>query len=444
VGSAEALPETRYAKSGDVHIAYQVCGEGPFDVVWVKGLFGVTIDLNPVDLGPASLASRARLLRFDKRGLGASDRVAGAPSLEERMDDVRAVMDAAGSETAALFGHVDGGAMSLLFAATYPERTFALVLFQAKPRFVRAPDFPWAPTRDEYERETVAEMQGWGSVEWSRRLDSAYGQHRSEEELREGARRARLTASPGAIAAMRRMNMDIDVRAVLPTIHVPALLIYRSEDPFVAGDTSTREIARYMAARIPDATKVEIERTGWPSDDLVYAFLSEAWERRRREPERVLATVLFTDLLGSTRAAMEHGPRWRELLTEHNARIRRELARFRGAEIDTAGDGFFASGFDGPARAIRCGCAIRDAITDLGLGVRVGVHTGECDLVDGKLSGLSVTIGSRVAAEADAGEVLVSSTVKDLVAGSGIEFEPRGMRELKGLGEWPLYAIVAA
>jgi class 3 adenylate cyclase/pimeloyl-ACP methyl ester carboxylesterase len=439
------IPETRYAKSGDVHVAYQVVGEGLFDVVRVRGLWGSTIELMPVEpTDPNSsdwLAPRARLIRFDKRGIGASDRVFGVPSLEERMDDVRTVMDAAGSQVAALLGHVDGGAMSLLFAATYPERTFALVLFQAKPRFVRAPDFPWAPTRDEYERETVALTEAWGSLERSRKLAIAYGLQWSEDELRENARQDRLTASPGAIAALRRMNMDIDVRAVLPAVHVPTLIIHRAEDAIVAGDTSTSEIARYMASRIPDATTLEVGRTDFPPYDAVYDFLVGAWERRREEPRRVLATVLFTDLVGATSTAVEYGPRWPDMLAEHNARIRRELAQFRGTEIDTAGDGFFASGFDGPARAIRCACAIRDAIGALGLGIRVGVHTGECDLVDGKLSGLAVTIGARVAAQADQGEVLVSGTVRDLVAGSGIEFEPRGVRDLKGLGEWHLYAV---
>jgi class 3 adenylate cyclase len=439
------IPETRYAKSGDVHIAYQVIGEGPFDVVRVRGLWGPTVELDPIESNEPTtsdwLGSRVRLLRFDKRGLGASDRVFGVPSLEERMDDVRAVMDATGSELAALLGHVDGGAMSLLFAATYPERTFALFLFQAKPRFVRASDFPWAPTREEYERDTVALMHAWGSLERSRQLAMAYGLQWSEEELRENARRDRLTASPGAIAALRRMNMDIDVRAVLSAIHVPTLIIHRAEDAVRPGDTSTRDIARYMASRIPDATRLEIGRTDLPPYDVVYDFLVDAWDRRQKDPKRVLATVLFTDLVSATGTAVEHGPRWAEMLAEHNARIRRELARFRGKEIDTAGDGFFASGFDGPARAIRCACSIRDAIGALGLGIRVGVHTGECDVVDGKLSGLAVTIGARVAEQADGGEVLVSGTVRDLVAGSGIEFEPGGVRELKGLGQWPLYAV---
>jgi class 3 adenylate cyclase len=244
------------------------------------------------------------------------------------------------------------------------------------------------------------------------------------------------------------MNMDVDVRQVLPAIHVPTLLIHGSVDRFSAADPNATEVARDLAERMPNAHTLEVSLDAWEFNELisppVMEFLDEAakqWTSRAVEPQRVLATVLFTDIAGSTRKAVELGPRWQELLREHNAIIRRELARFRGREIDTAGDGFFASGFDGPARAIRCGCAIRDAVRELGLGVRVGVHTGECDIVDGKLSGLAVTIGSRVAAQADEGEVLVSGTVKDLVAGSGIQFDSHRLRELKGLGDWPLWSV---
>jgi class 3 adenylate cyclase len=391
------------------------------------------------------------VVAFDKRGTGASDRVAGAPSLEERMDDVRAVLDAIGSRSAALFGHVDGGAMSVLFAATYPERTFAPVLFQAKPRFVRAPDFPWAPTREEYERETHEEGHRRGTLEQARERAKGWFPGADEERLRDQARWRRLTASPGAYIALRRMNMDIDVRAVLPAVRVPTLIVHRAEDMEKPGDTSPAQIARFLAERIPDSRTLEVDKSILPEAVAqappVIEFLNEAWARhqaRHEEPKRVLATVLFTDLVGSTERAVELGPQWRELLGAHKTAVRRELARFSGEEIMTAGDGFFASGFDGPARAIRCACAIRDAIGELGLGIRVGVHTGECDVVDGRLEGLAVTIGARVAAEAQPGEVLVSGTVRDLVAGSGITFEPRALRNLKGLGEWPLFAVVAA
>lgn len=367
------------------------------------------------------------------------------------MDDVRAILDAVGSRSTALFGHVDGGAMATLFAATYPERIFALVLFQAKPRFVSAPDFPWAPTREEYERETQYESQRRGTMEQARERARGWFPGADEERLRDQARWRRLSASPGAYTALRRMNMDIDVRAVLPAVRVPTLIVHRAEDMERPGDTSPAEIARFLAERIPDARSLEVEKSVLPqaiaNAPEVVDFLNDAWARhraQREEPARVLATVLFTDLVGSTERAVELGPRWREVLQEHNMAIRRELRRFTGEEIDTAGDGFFASGFDGPARAIRCACAIREAIGELGLGIRLGVHTGECDVVEGKLQGLAVTIGARVAAEALPGEVLVSGTVRDLVAGSGISFEPRGVRELKGLGEWPLFAVVDA
>jgi class 3 adenylate cyclase len=432
------VPETRYAKSGDVHVAYRVEGGGPRDVVIVPGLTsnldapfepaGETEDLRV-------LAKVVRCIVFDKRGTGISDRVAGAPSLEERMDDVRAVMDAAGSSHAAIDGRADGAAMSLLFAATYPERTVALILTNPRPRFTRTADFPWAPTREEYDRETERAVRIWGSIEHARWIAHKADLPLDEAMLTALARRMRLGASPGAAESLRTMNADIDVSSVLPSVRVPTLLLYSPD---------RLEVARYVAERLPQVELLEDDDEKFPRiEDFLERAYSD-WELRRARPERVLATVLFTDLIGSTQTAAELGPRWREVVREHNALIRRELARHSGREIDTAGDGFFASGFDGPARAIRCACAIRDAISSLGLEVRVGVHTGECDVVDGKLSGLAVTIGARVAAQAEAGDVLVSGTVRDLVAGSGIEFEPRGVRELKGLGEWPLHAVVGA
>jgi class 3 adenylate cyclase len=385
-----------------------------------------------------------RVIRFDKRGTGASDRVTGVPSLEERMDDVRAVMDAAGSERAALLGHVDGGAMAMLFAATYPERVFALVLFQGKPRFVAAPDFPWAPTREQYEEEvqrSVAELKN--SAELERAYAGRLGLPPSDPFVLERARATRLTVSPAGLLALRRMNMDVDVRSTLATIQAPTLIIHRTADLDDETDTSAGDVARYLAERIGDSRSLEVGRLDWLPYGDIARFVVEAWEQRPMQRERVLATVLFTDLVDSTATAVESGDAWPALLAEHNSRIRRELARFRGETIDTAGDGFFASGFDGPARAIRCACAIRNAVSSLGLDVRVGVHTGECDVVDGKLAGLAVAVGARVAAQADVGEVLVSGTVRDLVAGSGISFETRGTRELKGLGEWPLYAVAS-
>jgi class 3 adenylate cyclase len=436
--------DTRYAQSGDVHIAYRVFGEGPFDLVFASGLDFPSVEFHDQSMGSGfdELTRRMRVIRFDKRGTGASDRVSGVPSLEERMDDVRAVMDAVGSERAALLGHVDGAALAMLFAATYPERVFALVLFQGKPRFVRAPDFPWAPTREQYEVDTqewLAELQS--SADLERAFAGRLGRSPSDPVVRERASATRLTVSPGAMLALRRMNMDVDVRSALATIQAPTLIAHRPADLDDESDTSAVDIARYMAERIAGSRVLEVGRFDWLPYRDIAEFVVDAWEQRAVERRRVLATVLFTDLVDSTLKALESGGEWPALLAEHNAVIRRELARFRGETIDTAGDGFFASGFDGPARAIRCACAIRDAVGSLDLGIRVGVHTGECDVVDGKLAGLAVAAGARVAACAEAGEVLVSGTVRDLVAGSGIAFDPRGVRELKGIGEWPLYAV---
>jgi class 3 adenylate cyclase len=438
--------DTRYAQSGDVHVAYRVFGEGPFDVVFAMGLDFPSVEFHDHAIGAGfdELTGHMRVIRFDKRGTGASDRVSGVPSLEERMDDVRAVMDAAGSERAALLGHVDGAALAMLFAATYPERVFALVLFQGKPRFVRAPDFPWAPTREQYELGTqrwLAELQSGADLR--RAFAGRLGKSPSDPDVHERARATRLTVSPGGVLALRRMNMDVDVRGALATIQAPTLIVHRTADLDDETDTSAKEIARYMAGRIPGSRLLEIGRFDWLPYRDIAEFLVDAWERHAVERRRVLATVLFTDLVDSTATALESGTSWPGLLEEHNAVVRRELARFRGETVDTAGDGFFASGFDGPARAIRCACAIRDAVSSLGLGIRVGVHTGECDVVDGKLAGLAVAVGARVAAQAGVGEVLVSRTVKDLVAGSGIVFDDRGVRELKGVGEWPLYAVAS-
>jgi pimeloyl-ACP methyl ester carboxylesterase len=436
--------DTRYALSGDVHVAYRVFGEGPFDLVFASGLDFPSVEFHDQSIGAGfdELTRRMRIIRFDKRGTGASDRVSGVPSLEERMDDVRAVMDAVGSERASLLGHVDGAALAILFAATYPERVFALVLFQGKPRFVRASDFPWVPTREQYEVETQEWLvQQKSSADLERAFASRLGRSPSDPVALERARASRLTLSPGALLALRRMNMDVDVRSALVTIQAPTLIVHRTADLDEETDKSATDIARYMAGRIAGSRVLQVGRFDWLPYRDIAEFVVDAWERRAVERRRVLATVLFTDLVDSTAKALESGGAWPGLLADHNASIRRELARFRGETIDTAGDGFFASGFDGPARAIRCACAIRDSVGSLGLDIRVGVHTGECDVVDGKLAGLAVAIGARVAARAGIGEVLVSGTVKDLVAGSGIVFDSRGVNELKGLGEWPLYAV---
>ena len=443
-------PETRYAKSGDVSIAYQVVGEGPFDVVFVPGwISNVEYGWEEPSLAHfyERLASFSRLILFDKRGTGLSDRVKDVPTLETRMDDVRAVMDAAGSERAAIMGVSEGGPMSALFAATYPERTFAVVLYGSPSRYVWAPDYPWGAKREEYRRALEETERRWGTPDYADELLQWLAPSvADDEEFKHWFRTwLRLSASPGAACDLDRMNMEIDVRHVLSAIRVPALVLNRAED--------RADRARHLAGQIPGARYVELpgrDHAPWVGDadalvDAVQDFVRGVWEDRvweEAEPERVLATVLFTDIVGSSEKAASLGDRaWRDLLERHHELVRRQLVRFRGREVDTAGDGFFAS-FDGPARAIRCACAIVEAMPDLGLDVRAGLHTGECELVDGKVAGIAVHTGARVASHAEPDEVLVSSTVKDLVAGSGIQFRERGVAELKGIpGEWRLFAV---
>ncbi|HLX31272.1 MAG TPA: adenylate/guanylate cyclase domain-containing protein [Gaiellaceae bacterium] len=443
------VPEIRYARSGDVSIAYQVVGDGPFDFVWTPGAPS-HLDLEWEDPERArfygALASFSRLIMFDKRGTGLSDRVAGVADLETRMDDIRAVMDAAGSEAAVVCGVSEGGPMALLFAATYPERVRALVNYGSLPRFVRGPGFPWRSPKHEYLASYEEEALVWGTEESAREWLESEGLDASPEAVHERARKDRLLINPGAYAQLGRMNAEIDARPILSTIRVPTVVLHRQEDHIPI------EGARWMAEQIPGARFVELPggpHMPWLGDwESVVAAIREFVEpvclEDARPYDSVLATVLFTDLVGSTAKAVELGDRgWRELLEQHHARIRAQLSLFRGVELDTAGDGFFAR-FDGPARAIRCACAIRDSVRELGLEVRAGLHTGECEVVDGKVAGLAVSIGARVAAQASAGEVLVSQTVRDLVAGSGIDFEERGAAQLKGVpGEWQLYAVAS-
>jgi pimeloyl-ACP methyl ester carboxylesterase len=443
------LPETRYARSGDVHIAYQVSGEGAFDLVFVQGYVShLELHWKMATFAPflQRLSSFCRLIRFDKRGTGMSDPVSGAPTLETRMDDVRAVMDAVGSTRAALYGLSEGAAMSILFAATYPERTAALVVRSAFPRRMWAPDYPWGRTEEEYEREVEQDLRVFGPRDRARESARVRGTF-DDTEVDTYLEMVRFGSSPGGLAALHRMNREIDIRHVLPAVRVPTLVLHGAEDRVVPVD-----VARYVASRIPAARLVELPGMGHLSiaggdvvADQIEQFVTEVrssggWQES--EPDRALATILFTDIVGSTAKAAALGDRrWRELLEEHHALIRRQLVRFRGRELDTAGDGFFAS-FDGPARAVRCACTIVAAVRDLGLEIRAGLHTGECELVEDKVGGIAVHIGARVAQEARPGEVLVSSTVKDLVAGSGLEFEERGLAELKGVpGEWGLFAV---
>jgi class 3 adenylate cyclase len=438
------IPETRYARSGDLNIAYQVFGAGALDLVYVPGWVS-HIEEAWDDPEHAAMLRRlgsfARVIIFDKRGTGLSDRVPieRLPTLEERMDDVRAVMDAAGSRRAAVFGASEGGNMSLLFAATYPDRTTALVTFGIFAKRVWSEDYPWAPRPAERTAEIESVEREWGHIDLSGIAPGA-----SAETSERLSRYMRHSASPGAAAALLRMNTQIDVRDVLPTIRVPTLMLQRVGDRDVHIDE-----ARWIASRIPGARLVELSgdvHVPWLGE--TEAFLGEIEEfltgvRPTHVPDRVLATVVFTDLVGSTETAVGLGDeQWGELLTRHHELVRRELAHHRGIEVDTAGDGFMAR-FDGPARAIRCACAIVEGVrTELGLDVRAGIHTGECELVGEKVAGIAVHTGARVAALARPGEVVVSSTVRDLVAGSGIDFTDRGRAELKGVpGEWQLWSV---
>ncbi len=435
---------TKYAVSEDgVNIAYQVHGDGPLDLVFVPG-FVFHVELVWEDPALARflrrLASFSRLIFFDKRGQGLSDRLGRPPTLEESMDDLRAVMDAAGCERPTLFGVSEGGPMSILFAATYPERVAALVLYGTFARMLRAPDFPQGVDPERY--GGWAEMVGneWGgpvTVDlW------APGEAGNPEFESWWARFLRQGTSPAGALELMELYREIDVRPALPAIDVPTLVLHRQGDRLVP----TRQ-AEFLAANIPGARYVELPGdshlpTGGDQDlllDEVEEFLVGS---RVSEPERALATVLFTDIVGSTETAARLGDRgWRELIERHDAAVRRELTVHRGVEVKTMGDGFLAT-FDGPARAIRCACAIRDGLGGIGVEVRAGIHTGEVDLIGADVAGMAVNIGARVGALADGGEVLVSSTVRELVVGSGIEFDERGSHQLKGApGDWRLFAV---
>ena len=438
------LPETKYAKSKDVNIAYQVVGNGPIDLVFVIGwVSNVEYLWEEPSLNNflKRLSSFSRLIIFDKRGTGLSDRVSELPTLEQRMDDVRAVMDAAGSKKAALIGISEGGPMSALFAATYPERTTALIIYGSWAKRIWAPDYPWAPTTEQREKAYEEIEKQWGGpvdIEWL--APSAVNDERFKNWW---ATYLRRSASPRDAVNLLKMNTNIDIRSVLPVIRVPSLVIHRLEDK----DTKIEE-GRYIASKIPGAKLVELkgnDHIAWVGDydevlNEIEIFLTG--ELKQSESERVLATVLFTDIVGSTTHALELGDaRWRYLLNDHHELVRKQLNIFKGNEIDTAGDGFFAT-FDGPARAIRCACAIRDAVRPLGIEIRAGLHTGECELMGDNVGGIAVHTGARVMSKAANNAVWVSSTVRDLVAGSGIQFESKGKFPLKGIpGEWELFEV---
>jgi len=439
-------PETRYAKSDDVHIAYQVLGEGPIDVLFVPGFVSnveATWQSPERSAFFQRLASFCRLILFDKRGTGMSDRSSQIFTLEQRMHDVQAVLDAVGSERATLFGISEGGPMSLLYAATYPERTSALILYGSYAKRTWAPDYPFGWKNEQWDRVLGNFERNWGTPDG---VDLNMWAPSVARDVNAGHRMAsyfRASASPGAVIAVMTMNREIDVRQVLPSIRVPTLILHRT-----AERVSEVGQARYMAQHIPGAKLVELsgeDHVPWIGDqdailDEVEEFVTGA--RQVRESERVLATVLFVDIAGSTERVAAIGDRaWRGLLEAFQAKVREVLRQYRGQEIDTAGDGFLAA-FDGPARAVRCAGAIRDAVRPIGIEVRCGLHTGECERSGEKLAGIAVHIGARVAGLAAAGEVLVSQTVRDLVAGSGLSFEARGTQILKGVpGEWRLFGV---
>ena len=441
-------PETRYARSGELHIAYQVIGDGPMDLVYVPSWISQVEHYweEPIVARYFNrLASFSRLIMFDRRGSGLSDPVSRAPTLEEQMDDVVAVMDAAGSDRAAVFALLEGGAMAALFAATHPERTGALVLYEAQPRMSWAPDYDWATRREDRE----AYLRDGGNANWGdgSRIMALSPKAAANPRLRDWfARLERLAASPGTAARLMMMNAEVDVRAVLPTISVPTLVLHRANDHFIDIRHS-----RYLAEHIPGARLVELPGeealsfAGGAASELdeIEEFLTGT--RHGRDSERILATVLFADIVDSTRRAADLGDRrWRDLLGSIEAAVVRELSHFRGRAVKTMGDGFLAT-FDGPARGIRCAAAIRDvARAQFGLEVRSGLHTGEIELIGDDVGGIAVHIGARVSASARPGEVLVSGTVKDLVVGSGITFDDRGETELKGVpGRWQLWAATA-
>jgi pimeloyl-ACP methyl ester carboxylesterase len=439
------VPPTHYAKSGDLNIAYQVVGDGPFDLVYVPGWIS-NIEVMWTEPTVAHVLSRlagfSRLILFDKRGTGLSDRVSNdhLPTLEQRMDDVRAVMDAARSDRAALFGHSEGCSMSILFAATYPQRSTALALYGSFAKRSRSDDYPWAPTIEERLKLADEIERDWGDVDLKYYVPSRAG----DEALREWlSAYFRSGASPAAGAALLRMNSRNDVRAVLAAVRVPTLVMHASGDRDVKVDEG-----RYVARHIEGARFMEIAGGDhiWyvsPQADEVVDAVEEflTGVRPRPEPDRFLATVLFTDVVNGTRRAAELGDRrWGELVERHHRMVRAQLGRHRGVEVDTAGDGFFAT-FDAPGRAVRCALAVRDDVRELGLEIRAGVHTGECQVIAGKAGGIAAMVGARVREQAAPGEVLVTSTVRDLTSGSGIAFTDRGKRALKGVPrEWELFA----
>ncbi|MCI4365295.1 MAG: adenylate/guanylate cyclase domain-containing protein [Thermoplasmata archaeon] len=431
-------PETRYAKSGQVSIAYQVTGRGPIDLVWAPGTVS-HLDMDWEWPARAQVFERfgvfCRLIRFDKRGTGLSDRPTNAATLDERVDDIRAVMDAVGSGQAALFGVSEGGSMACVFAATYPLRTRALLLWGVQARWTQTPDYPWGPTREEAEKEIEQLSRTGIDREYVTGPGAGAGANADPLYLDWFVRYGRAGGSPAALAALERMNIDIDTRDILPSIRVPTLVMNRTGDP-----VAHVEAARDLAARIPGARFLEFPGATHGMLDVVDQVLPVVEEfvtgsRSSAYSDRVLATILFVDLVDSTRKVAELGDSsWRTLLARVNEIGQRTVADARGREVKNTGDGFLAI-FDGPSRAIQCARSTREALGGLGLQSRAGLHTGECELMGDDVGGVAVHLAARISAAAGPGEIMVSSTVRDLVAGSGFRFEDRGLASLKGFPE---------
>ena len=439
------LPRTKYARSGDVRIAYQISGDAPVDVVWAPGTMS-HLDLDWEIPERALFFERfskfCRLIRFDKRGTGLSDRPLKMATLEERTDDIRAVMDDIGLERANIFGVSEGGSMACLFAATYPQRVNSLLVWGAQARWIASPDHPWGQTQEEHDRMIAMIDDDWPSFDYITGPGAGVGPDADPAFIESISRYMRAAANPSAVRAYEIMNGQIDTRPILPSIQAPTLVMNRTGDP-----CARIEAARDMASRIPGAKFKEYPGNSHSMmlDDMetILSDIQEfiTGERPIDSYDRILATVLFVDIASSTeRAATLGDTRWRNVLNSYYAIVRKEFSRFRGKERNTTGDGFLAT-FDGPARAIRCALAITQTVKQLGIDVRASVHTGECELMGDNVGGIAVHIGARIMAQAEPGNVLVSGTVKDLVSGSGIHFEDRGVHQLKGVpGEWRLFA----
>ena len=444
-------PQVRYAKSGDVRIAYQVYGKGPHDLVYGRSSISqleLVWDEPDVARFFAELGSFARVILWDKRGVGLSDRVVGTPTLEDRMDDVRAVMDAVNSSRAVLFGATDTAAMSLLFAATYPERTLGVIALSPLVRGLWAPDYPWVWKREQYEESFRLSEADWGSQAHIDRVTGRLAPSRAHDPAfkRWLGRVIRFGSSPSSDISLARMNMEIDVRAALPAVHVPTLVLKFAQDPFLRPEN-----ADYVASHVAGARLVTLpgpDHLAWANPEAFAAAIKvqrefiEGLPEESTDEDRVLLTVLFTDVVGSTRRAAELGDRaWAGLLDRYFAKARAEVSRFRGSLIKTTGDGTLAT-FDGPTRAVRCATALRDHAHDMGLETRSGLHTGECLLRGGDLQGIAVHIAARVSELANSGEVVVSATVRELSIGSDIRFSERRAETLRGVdGVWKTYLV---